>query len=173
MHAVQQTSSATGSRIRFLLGVVAIAVLAVGAGAQEEAGMVKAVRYSSYFVKNNAGVTKPREFRVAATRAEFDRLFGFGAVMRAKQPVLPDDHFEKNLVVAAIHQGKSMTEFTVQSVTAGEGVLRVRYQAKAGPEGSASFSCPLILSVPRGPWQRVSFVCSGQTPVEVAIPAGP
>lgn len=171
MQTRQRNCSGSGTRIRFLLGATAIALLAVGAIAEEKAGAVQAVRYSSYFVKSNAGVTKPREFRVAATRAEFDRLFGFAAVMRAKQPVLPDDHFEKNLIVAAIHQGKSVTEFTVQSVTAGEGVLRVRYQAKAGPEGSASFASPLILSVPRGPWQRVSFVCGGSPPVEVAVPA--
>lgn len=151
----------------------ALATVARAEDPAPEAGKVQFVRYSSYFVKNNAGVTKPREFHVAATQAEFDRLFGFAAVMRAKQPVLPGDHFPKNLIVAAIHQGKSVTEFTVRSVTGSDGVLRVRYEAKAGPDGSASFACPLILSVPRGTWKTVSFVCAGSAPVEVAVPQDP
>ena len=72
-------------------------------------------------------------------------------------PRLAPGALETELVLAAIKRGKAFCTYKVSSVTEEEGVVRLRYQTTSKTSDSASFACPLIISIPKGKYQAVEF----------------
>lgn len=129
--------------------------------------------YGGYFVSNKFEPEAETSLVVIQDQQAFDKVFGAAFVMRDKSHRLPPGAFDSCIVLAAIHRGKAVWEYAVQDVRAAGGVVTVRYTATAKPSESAEFACPLILSVPKGPYAAVQFVENDKPlkKVEIAPPA--
>lgn len=117
--------------------------------------------YTSYFEKNSSGLTGDTSYLALTSREAFDRVFGAAATMRTKE-FLPDDAFERRLVVAVVKRGDRPWRYHVKDVTAEGGTLTVRYDAHPNRGGSARFASPLILAVDRGDYSKVEFIENGR-----------
>ena len=105
--------------------------------------------YSGYFVSNKFEPQETRSFVVANNRKQFDQVFGVAFVLRDKSHRLEEDELKSKTVIAAIRRGKSLCDFKINSVINKDGVLEMHYAAKMQKESTASFACPLIISVPK------------------------
>ena len=114
------------------------------------------------FLKNDAGLDQEAHFLVVQDQQGFDKLFGHATVMWQKKKMPPPD-FTKQVVVAAIHQGKFYTEYNVQSVTNDNTVIVLRYATQKKQTPATTYACPLILTLPRGGVTAVNFVENGQS----------
>ena len=114
--------------------------------------------YSGYFVLNTFEPKAPQSFAVIGDQELFSKLFGVAMVMGDRSHRLPKHAFKSKLVVAAIERGHAVWEFKVESVTVDDGVVTLRYTATARKSDSATFACPLIVSLPKGDYTAVRFV---------------
>lgn len=116
----------------------------------------------SFFVKNDAGLDKEAHFLLIKEQKEFDKIFGHAAVMWQKKKLSPPD-FDKQIVVAAIHQGKFYTEYKVQSVTNLNSTMTINYTTKVKATPATTYACPMILTLPRAGLAAVNFVENGKS----------
>ncbi len=114
--------------------------------------------HDGYFVSNKFERDKPASFVAIQDRKRFDEVFGVAFVMGDKSNRLKPDAFKSKMVVSAIKRGPAVTTYKVTSVTVHKGTLYLRYDAKPGVPGSATFACPLIVSVPKGSYSAVVFL---------------
>jgi hypothetical protein len=114
--------------------------------------------YSGYFVSNRFEPDAAESFLVIADQKQFDKVFGVAMVMGDKSHRLPKDAFKSNTVLAAVKRGKAVWEFKVENVTANDGVVRLRYTTTSKESDSATFACPLIVSIPKGKYKTVEFI---------------
>ena len=135
----------------FILGLFMNAVLA------ETSTKLEFKTYSGYFVSNKFEPDASASFVVLENRKQFDQVFGVAFVIGDKSPRLAPGALETELVLAAIKRGKAFCTYKVSSVTEEEGVVRLRYQPTSKKSDSASFACPLIISIPKGKYQAVEF----------------
>lgn len=118
--------------------------------------------YSGYFVSNKFEPQKTRSFVVANNQKQFDQVFGVAFVLGDKSHRLEEDELKSKTVIAAIRRGKSLCDFKINSVINKDGVLEVKYAAKMQKESTASFACPLIISVPKGNYKEIHFIENGK-----------
>ena len=85
----------------------------------------------------------------APTRLKFETISGYF--------VSAPDAFKSQLVLSAIRRGMAFCTYQVTSVTENDGVVQLRYKTTAKKSESASFSCPLIISIPQGKYQAIEF----------------
>jgi hypothetical protein len=114
--------------------------------------------YSGYFVSNKFEPNAAESFVVIADQEQFDKVFGVAAVMGDNSHRLPKDAFKSLMLVAAIKRGSAVVEFKVEGVAVKDGVVELRYTASSKRSDSASFACPLIVSIPKGNYSAVTFV---------------
>jgi hypothetical protein len=119
--------------------------------------------YSGYFVSNQFEPDAAESFVVLSDEKQFDRVFGVAMVMGDKFHRLPPDIFKEKVVLAAIKRGKAVWEFKVEDVAADHGVVQLRYTATAKASASATFACPLMVSIPRAKYAAVQFCENGKT----------
>jgi len=119
--------------------------------------------YDGYFVSNRFEPDAPTSFVALADQKAFDNVFGVAFVMRDQSHRLPPDVFQTRLVVAAIHRGRAVVTYKVETVSAEAKTLVVRYTTQSEPHPTAEFACPLILSVAKGEYNAVRFVENGKT----------
>ena len=131
--------------------------LFINATSAEETAKLKFQTYSGYFVSNKFEPDSPASFVVLDNRKQFDQVFGVAFVIGDKSPRLAPDAFETRLILAAIRRGKAFCTYQISSVTEKEGVVHLRYQTRSKKSDSATFACPLILSIPKGKYQAVEF----------------
>ena len=122
-----------------------------------ETGKLDFKTYSGYFVSNKFEPDDRLSFVVLHDRKKFDQVFGVAFVFGDKSPRLAPNAFDSRLVLAAIRRGKAFCTFEVSSVTVEGGVVLLRYRTTINKSDSASFACPLILSIPKGKYQAVEF----------------
>ena len=135
----------------FILGLFMNAVLA------ETSTKLEFKTYSGYFVSNKFEPDSSASFVVLDNRKQFDQVFGVAFVIGDKSPRLAPDAFKTQLVLAAIRRGKAFCTYQVTSVTEKGGVVQLHYQTTSKKSDSATFACPLILSIPKGKRQAVEF----------------
>jgi hypothetical protein len=114
--------------------------------------------YAGYFVLNTFEPDAAQSFAVIDDQEQFNKLFGVAMVMGDRSHRLAKHALKSKLVLAAIERGRAVWEFKVESVTVDGGVVTLRYAATARKSDSATFSCPLIVSIPRGDYTVVRFV---------------
>jgi hypothetical protein len=114
--------------------------------------------YSGYFVSNKFEPDAAESFVVIGDQQQFDKVFGVAMVMRDKSHRLPKDTFKSLAVVAAIKRGPAFVEFKVEGATLKDGVVELQYTTTAKKSDSATFACPLIVSIPKGDYKAVQFV---------------
>jgi hypothetical protein len=130
--------------------------------AEEAAKPLAFDTHDGYFVSNQFEPEAPVSFVVLRDQDSFDKVFGAAVVMRDKSHRLPPAAFDKKLVIAAIHRGKAMVTYQVESVVMEAQTVVVRYTAKSTPSDSAEFACPLILSLDKGDFKGVRFMENGK-----------
>ena len=125
--------------------------------------------YSGYFVSNKFEPDAAQSFLVIHDQKQFDMVFGVAMVMDDKSHRLPKNAFKSNLVLAAVKRGNALWEFKTESVTLNHGVVTLRYTATSTKSESATFACPLIVSIPQGDYTAVRFVENKKTAKKVPI----
>jgi hypothetical protein len=118
--------------------------------------------HDGYFVSNQFEADAPLSFAVIRDREAFDKVFGAAVVMRDKSHRLPGAAFDKRVVVTAIRRGKAMVKYKVESLILEDDSLVLRYSAQSTPSASASFSCPLIVSLEQRDFSKVRFEENGR-----------
>ena len=132
-------------------------VLLAGLASAAEPVKLKVETYSGYFVSNKFEPKAPTSFVTARDQKQFDQVFGVAFVMRDKSHRLAADAFKSQLVLAAIRRGMAFCTYQVTSVAEKDGVVQLRYKTTAKKSDSASFACPLIISIPQGNYQVIEF----------------
>jgi hypothetical protein len=125
--------------------------------------------YSGYFVSNKFEPDAGESFVVITDQEQFDKVFGVAFVMGDKSHRLPKDAFKSVMVVAAIKRGSAVVEYKVASVTEAKGVVELRYATTSTKSDTATFACPLIVSIPKGDYKAVQFVEDGKAVKKVAL----
>jgi len=118
--------------------------------------------HDGYFVSNQFEPAVATSFVVIKDQEAFDKVFGVARVMGDKSHRLPRAAFDTKWVVAAIHRGKAMLTYQVESVVADDQTLIVRYTTQSVPSDSAEFACPLIISIDKGDYKIVRFAENGK-----------
>ncbi len=136
-----------------LLPLLLLAVPLIAA----EPGKLKFENYSGYFVSNKFEPQAAVSFVTARTQKQFDLVFGVAFVMGDKSHRLAPDAFKSQLVLATIKRGMAFCTYQVTAVTEKDGVVQLRYKTTAKKSESASFACPLIISVPHGKYRVIEF----------------
>lgn len=62
-----------------------------------------------------------------------------------------------------------MWEYKVDSVTLQADIVELRYTATVKAGDTATYACPLIVSIPRGAYRAVQFVENGKPAKRVAL----
>jgi hypothetical protein len=141
-----------------VLGVIVVATLA---GAADD--KIEAKVYGPYFEKNTSKLKGDASYLVVSDQKAFDAVFGSGFTTAKKPVLIPKDTFEKNLVVAVIKRGDSVTTYTVEKTELKDGTLTLTYKATAkGGGGTAKFASPLVVTVPKKDVKSVQFVENGK-----------
>ena len=128
--------------------------------------------YSGYFVSNKFEPDAARSFVVLTDQKQFDQVFGVAFVMGDKSHRLPEDAFKSLMVIAAIKRGNAFWEFKIEGVTVDEGVVQLRYKATSEKTPATTFSCPLIVSIPKGKYKAVKFVEGDERVKTIELDAG-
>ena len=129
--------------------------------------------YGGYFVSNKFEPDRPASFVVLRDQQAFDAVFGAGFVMHDKSHRLARNAFDSRIVIAAIQRGKAMWDFKVQDVSASDGSVALRYTSTSTPQPSATYSCPLILSIPKADYTAVQFIENGKVVQTVPLKSTP
>lgn len=114
--------------------------------------------HDGYFVSNKFQPDKATSFLAIADQEKFDEVFGVAFVMRDRAHRLEPGAFKTRMVAAAVHRGSAMWQYNVTRAIADGNTLYLHYTAKEGKPGSASFACPLIVSVGKARFASVVFV---------------
>ena len=125
--------------------------------------------YSGYFVSNKYEPNAAESFLVITDQEKFDQVFGVAFVMNDKSHRLPKDAFKSLIVLSAIKRGAAVWEFKVNEVTEASRVVEVYYTATSKKSDSATFACPLFVSIPKGRYTTVRFVENGKTVKKIEI----
>ena len=142
----------------------------LGAPASAGEGTKLAVdTYSGYFVSNKFEPDAAQSFLVIQDQKQFDQVFGVAMVMGDKSHRLGKNAFRSRMVLAAIKRGGAVWEFKIESATLSQGVVTLRYTATARNSESATFACPLIVSVPKGEYTAVRFVENKKTVKKIVM----
>ena len=135
---------------------------------ESKAAEVKFQRYDNYFEKNNSGLKGNSSYLVLKNQTAFDKVFGAGATM-GENNFLPDGVFDSMLVIAAIKRGSSLRTYEVTQATVENGKLYVRFNTVDKASGSATFSSPLILAIPKGNYKKILFVENGKQAKSITV----
>jgi len=118
--------------------------------------------YGGYFVSNKFEPDAAKSFVVIHDQEQFNKVFGAGFVMRDKHHRLPKDAFKSLMVFALIKRGNALVEYKVEGVTETKGVVELRYTTTDKKSDTATFACPLIVSIPKGEDTAIQFVENGK-----------
>jgi len=119
-------------------------------------------RYSGYFVSNKFEPDAKQSFVVIRDQKYFDHVFGVAFVMGDKSHRLAKDAFKSNIVLSVIKRGHAFWEYEVEGVTVRQGVVQLQYKVTSKNTPATTFSCPLIISIPKGKYKAVSFIENGK-----------
>jgi len=114
--------------------------------------------HDGYFASNKFEPKAKTSFVVLRDQKAFDEVFGVAMVMNDKSHRLPPDSFTEKMVVAAVHRGKAVWGYRVESIVTEGKTLIVKYTSWSKPSETAEYACPLIISVPQGDYATVQFV---------------
>jgi len=144
------------------MSLLLILGLFMNAALAETPAKLKFKTYSGYFVSNKFEPDAPSSFVALDNPKQFDQVFGVAFVIGDKSPRLAPDALNTELVLSAIRRGKAFCTYRISSVTEKEGVVRLRFQTTSKKSDSASFACPLIISIPKGKYHTVEFHENGK-----------
>lgn len=152
----------SNSKLKIIL-IYLISVFSLQGGAIAEKNQkLKFEIHSGYFVSNKFEPQESRSFVIANNQKQFDQVFGIAFVLGDKSHRLEKNELKSKTIISTIRRGKSLCDFEVNSVIKRGGILEVRYEAKMQKESTASFACPLIISVPKEQYKEIHFIENGK-----------
>jgi hypothetical protein len=162
------------TRALLVAGVVCLGLAWLGAaataGENEKAKPLTFQVYDSYFESNKAGLEGASSYLVFTDRESFGKVFRPTPPLGGKKRTyLPNNAFASNLVAAAVKRGNRIWNYKVAGVELCKGKATVRYEAKAGPESSARFASPLIVTLPGAGVSQVIFEENGKEVATVKV----
>lgn len=126
--------------------------------------------YGGYFVSNKFEPDVAQSFVVIHDQEQFDKVFGVAFVMGDTSHRLPENAFKSLMVVAPIKRGAAVWEFKVEDVSVKDGVVELKYTTTSTKSDTATFACPLIVSIPKGKYTAIQFVENKKSVTKVEIP---
>jgi hypothetical protein len=124
---------------------------------------------SSYFERNDTGLTAQTSYMVFTSQAQFDKIFGAAPTM-GRNNFLPNNTFSTKMVFATIARGHFLRTYDDPKVTTKDGKIYVWYKVKDAEQKSATFASPLILAVDKGQYSEVVFMENGKRVGAAAVP---
>ena len=119
--------------------------------------------YSGYFVSNKFEPDASVSFVMIRDQAQFDRIFGTAFVMRDKSHRLLPGIFKSHTILAVIHRGNAMCEYGMEEATVKDGTAELHYSVTFNNKSdTATYACPLIVSITKGDYKSVRFVENGK-----------
>ena len=125
--------------------------------------------YSGYFVMNTFEPDAAASFVLVTDQKQFEEIFHVAMVMGDKSHRLAQDAFKSNIVVAPIKRGHAFWGYKVEGVSEKDGVVELRYTATEN-KTEATFTCPLIVSIPKGKYTAIRFVENGKEVKKMEMP---
>ena len=122
---------------------------------------------TGHYEKTNSGLKDEPSRLLLADAEAFGRVFGtvppagLGGGGRKNNPVTKET-FDGEVVAAFIRRGKAITTYTEVTAGADGDTLTVSFNSETGAEGTATFSSPLVVSVPKGKVTKVVFIENGK-----------
>ena len=116
---------------------------------------------SSYFERNDTGLTAQTSYLVFTSQAQFDKIFGAAPTM-GRNNFLPNNTFNTKVVFATIARGHFLRTYDDPKVTTKDGKIYVWYKVKDAQQASATFASPLILAVDKGQYSEIIFMEDGK-----------
>jgi hypothetical protein len=139
--------------------ILSAACLTAPVPAKPEEKKIDCAAYTGHFEKNNSGLKGDASQLVFTDSEAFGKIFGtLPPVGARKSTPLPVGLFEKNIVMVVITRGTSTATYSDVSTTISGTTLTVHYKAALGAPTTATFSSPLILSVPKEGIKTVVFL---------------
>ena len=125
--------------------------------------------HDGYFVSNKFEPDASTSFVILRDQKAFDEVFGVARVMKDKARRLAPDAFETKIVVAVVKREKAVVNYKMEAVNAEAGVLAIRYVTTSKPSDTATFACPLILSIAKGDYAAVQFIEDGKVVKKIEL----
>ena len=149
---------------KFIYALALVAMTAIAAP-KDESAPAKPLQfdtYAGYFVSNQFEPDAPESFVVLRSQEQFDKVFGVAFVMNDKSHRLPKNAFQSLMIVSPIKRGSATWSYKVEGVSQQAGVVELRYTTSATKSDTATFACPLIVSIPKGDYAAIRFVENGR-----------
>jgi hypothetical protein len=127
--------------------------------------------YNGYFVSNKFEPDAAQSFVVISDQKQFDKVFGAAFVMGDKSHRLPKDAFKSLVVVTAIKRGAAAWAYKIDDVSVKDGGVEIRYTAMSKVSETATFACPLIVSIPKGEYKTIQFIENKKPVKKLEVPA--
>jgi hypothetical protein len=124
---------------------------------------------SSYFERNDTGLTAQTSYLVVTSQAQFDRTFGAAPTM-GQNNFLPKNIFNTKVVIATIAKGHFLRTYDHPNVTVKDGKIYVWFEIRNTQQESATFASPLILAVDKGQYSEVVFMENGRRVGAATVP---
>jgi hypothetical protein len=155
-------------KVSWIVAAVVLTLTADAVPAQDkEEARGKKVKYqlhSGYTVVPGSGLHGSPALAVFTDPSVFDKVLSKDNKKGKKVNLLPEDAFDKKMVVAAVFQGNNIFTYKVVKVTADGETLYVQFQwtSRLGDNPTQSYVSPLLLSVDRGEFSSVVFLAGTQ-----------
>jgi len=151
--------------------VVAAPVLVLAFAPAPDAGSrsVEYKTYNGYAESRDSGLKGDASFLAIPSRTEFTRVLTPVLTPRGTPDPVPKDAFDTQFFAAVIKRSDVLWDYKVEKVTADDGTLYVRYTAKMGEAGTATFHSPLIVSVDKDKYTSVVFIENGKKAETVKV----
>jgi hypothetical protein len=114
--------------------------------------------YSGYFVSNQFEPKASDSFLVITDKQQFDKVFGVAMVMGDRSHRLATNTFDSNIVLTVVKRGNVFYEYNVEGVAKENDVITLSYTTVSNKNDSASFACPLIVSIPKVKAKTIEFI---------------
>ena len=127
----------------------------------------------NYFAKKSGKKGWSETEFVFTSMKEFEKVFAPAAVMGGNK-FLPENTFDKHVVLATIRYNSPLQKYSDISVTAAADTIIFSYVSKPEAAGNATYNSYLLVVAERGKYRKVRFIENGDWANEIALaPARP
>lgn len=126
--------------------------------------------HSGYFVSNKHKMEGDFDALALKSKMAFNRVFGVAFVMGDTSNRLKPNAFKTKMVLAVIKKGRAAWTYKVSKVIAKGKTLYVDYKpTPREATGNTTFASPMIVSIPKGDYNKAVFVENGKEVKSIAI----
>ena len=135
------------------------------------ANTVATTQHEGHFVNNTFRPNDPALFLLITEMADFEKVFGVGAVQGKRQNWVAANVFKTHTVAAIIRRGSSLWTFKVEKGELKDGTLALYIGSEQSPPSpNTQFASPMIVSFARADVSKVEFIENGKSVNVIAVP---